>query len=38
MKLKKVITERVYSECKLDDAGMRIAEAARIAANTSQPP
>lgn len=34
----KVITERVYSECKLDDAGMRIAEAARIAANTSQPP
>ena len=34
----KVITERVYSECKLDDAGMRIAEAARIAANSSQPP
>lgn len=34
----KVITERIYSECKLDDAGMRIAEAARIAANTSQPP
>lgn len=34
----KVITERVYSECKLNDAGMRIAEAARIAANTSQPP
>lgn len=34
----KVITERIYSECKLDDAGMRIAEAARIAANTGQPP
>lgn len=34
----KVITERIYSECKLTDDGMRIAEAARIAANTSQPP
>ncbi|WP_347461010.1 hypothetical protein ABEF79_06125 [Acinetobacter sp. ANC 7454] len=34
----KVITERIYTECKLDDVGMRIAEAARIAANTSQPP
>ena len=34
----KVITERVYSECKLTDDGMRIAEAARIAANSSQPP
>ena len=34
----KVITERIYSKCKLDDAGMRIAEAARIAANSGQPP
>lgn len=34
----KVITKRVYSECKLTDDGMRIAEAARIAANSSQPP
>ena len=30
----KVITQRIYTDCKLDDDGMRIAEAARIAANS----
>lgn len=30
----KVTTERIYSDCKLDDAGMSVAESARIAANT----
>lgn len=30
----KVITQRVYTDCKLDDDGMSIAEAARIAANS----
>lgn len=33
----KIITERVYTECKLDDAGMSNAETARIAANTRKP-
>ena len=30
----KVITQRIYTDCKLDDDGMSIAEAARIAANS----
>ena len=30
----KVITERIYSDCKLNDAGMSVAESARITANT----
>lgn len=30
----KVITQRVYTDCKLTDDGMRIAEAARTAANS----
>lgn len=30
----KVITQRIYTDCKLTDDGMRIAEAARIAANS----
>ena len=30
----KVITERIYTECKLTDGGMSVAEKARIAANT----
>lgn len=34
----KVITERIYSDCRLDAAGMRVAEAARTAANSRQPP
>ena len=32
----KVITQRIYTDCKLTDDGMRIAEAARIAANSSK--
>jgi len=34
----KVITQRIYTDCKLTDDGMRIAEAARIAANSRKPP
>lgn len=34
---KKVITNTIYRDCKLDDAGMRIAEQARITANTRKP-
>ena len=30
----KVITQRIYTDCRLTDDGMRIAEAARIAANS----
>ena len=30
----KVITQRIYTDCMLDDDGMSIAEAARIAANS----
>ena len=30
----KVITQRIYTDCKLTDDGMSIAEAARIAANS----
>ena len=30
----KVITQRIYTDCKLTDDGMRIAEAASIAANS----
>lgn len=30
----KVITQRIYTDCKLTDDGMRIAETARIAANS----
>ena len=30
----KVATERIYTDCKLNDAGMSVAESARIAANT----
>ncbi|MGC3819313.1 hypothetical protein [Acinetobacter sp. G11] len=30
----KVITQRIYTDCKLTDDGMHIAEAARIAANS----
>lgn len=30
----KVITNTIYSDCKLDDAGMSVAESARVAANT----
>ena len=33
----KVITQRIYTDCKLDDDGMSIAEAARIAANSRKP-
>ncbi len=33
----KVITQRIYTDCKLTDDGMRIAEAARIAANSRKP-
>lgn len=34
----KIITERVYTDCKLTDDGMLNAERARIAANTTKPP
>ena len=34
----KVVTQRIYTDCKLTDDGMRIAEAARIAANSRKPP
>ncbi len=34
----KVTTNIIYRDCKLDDAGMSIAERARIAANTRKPP
>lgn len=34
----KVITQRIYTDCKLTDDGMSIAEAARVAANSRQPP
>lgn len=34
----KVITNTIYHNCKLDDAGMSIAERARVAANTRKPP
>ena len=33
----KVITQRIYTDCKLDDDGMSIAESARIAANSRKP-
>ncbi|MFW1754297.1 hypothetical protein [Acinetobacter wanghuae] len=33
----KVTTNTIYRDCKLDDAGMSIAERARIAANTRKP-
>lgn len=33
----KVITRHIYTDCKLTDDGMSIAEAARIAANSRKP-